>query len=90
MVDVMHYKVIKRQDIADQNTVVYLLESDGGRYFTTTIAPEDIDLKVGDVLQHNTGNIWLTKEGKRVRFSVYLECTGMAEAEEKFKSLITG
>lgn len=83
----MHYKVIRRQDITHLNTVAYLLESDGGRYFTTTIAPEDIDLNIGDVLKHSTGNTWLTEDGKRVRFSVYLECTDIAEAEEQFRSL---
>ena len=34
MVDVMHYVVIKKHAIDHAHLVVYLFESDGGRYFS--------------------------------------------------------
>ncbi|MFL4290725.1 hypothetical protein P9445_01430 [Enterobacter asburiae] len=88
MVDVMHYRVIKKHTIDGAHLVVYLFQSDGGRYFSATRAPEDVEFDIGDILKHDVANIWVRSDGTKLKFEGNITCSTLEEAEARFTQLI--
>jgi hypothetical protein len=88
MVDVMHYVVIKKHAIDHAHLVVYLFESDGGRYFSAARAPEDVAFEIGDILKHDVANIWVRSDGTKLKFEGNITCSTLQEAEARFTQQI--
>ncbi|EKY4018882.1 TPA: hypothetical protein ACOEC9_004481 [Enterobacter roggenkampii] len=88
MVDVMHYVVIKKHAIDHAHLVVYLFESDGGRYFSAARAPEDVAFEIGDILKHDAANIWVRSDGTKLKFEGNITCSTLQEAEARFTQQI--
>ncbi|MDY0972584.1 hypothetical protein [Siccibacter turicensis] len=75
MVDVMHYKVIKKEAIADTHFIEYLFKSDGNRWFSAVRIPDDIDLQIADELKQHVGNEWKLPNDEIVKISPALKCS---------------
>ncbi|MCK7131671.1 hypothetical protein L8O22_22435, partial [Enterobacter roggenkampii] len=68
--------------------VVYLFESDGGRYFSAARAPEDVAFEIGDILKHDAANIWVRSDGTKLKFEGNITCSTLQEAEARFTQQI--
>ncbi len=88
MVDAMHYKVVKRENHPQTHRIIYLLESDGGRWCSIRAAPEDIDIPVGTILKHHVAYRFRYGEGKEITISPGVACSDRATAETQFKDLL--
>lgn len=89
MVDIMHYEVMKKQQIEDGGIVAYLFKSDGGRFFSAVRSPDDVRLEVGDVIKHHVGNLWKDTEGNQLKFEGNILCSNLEEAEKKYQEMIS-
>lgn len=87
MVDVMHYKVIKKANNAEKRVNIYLFLSDGDRWFAAAAAPEDVEFDVGDTLKHHSGDQWMLESGTTIKIGTELKCTTEDEALVKFQEL---
>ncbi|WP_312217239.1 hypothetical protein [Pantoea vagans] len=88
MVDVMHYEVLKKHEIEGAHLIAYLFKSDGGRFFSAVRSPSDVQLQVGDVINHHVGNIWESADGSQLKIEGNIVCSNLEEAEQKFQEFI--
>jgi hypothetical protein len=88
MIDVMHYTVVKRENHPDTNRIIYLLESDGGRWCAVAAAPEDIDIQVGTQLKHFVAYRFKVDEKTEITISPSATCSDRETAEARFKELL--
>lgn len=88
MVDVMHYEVIKKHELKVDGLIAYLFKSDGERFFSAVRSPDDVQLEVGDVIKHHTGNFWKTAQGNQLKIEGNIVCSTFEEADSKYQDMI--
>ncbi|WP_426817914.1 hypothetical protein ACP3TC_07575 [Winslowiella sp. 2C04] len=89
MINVKILKVVKRETHPTSHRIVYLLESGCGRWFTCSIAPDDIVLTEGNILKHEIGVRWITDAGDKINISPSHFLSSKEEAETRFSELMS-